>query len=157
MLPCVIICSKLFEINKWISKLTWLFPQFLALHQHICSPAQPKEMHTDRKQNLSWPGTLCSSLCSNVLTDRHMKSESRATQSLVLQARAKPAVGSYGVSYVSTSLSPYAASLPTSRHAAPKALYQYQITPAEVLHFSVPVQWSIFPVHWMTTGFSLYI
>lgn len=26
-----------------------------------------------------------------------------------------------------------------------------------MLHFSVPVQWSIFPVHWMTTGFSLYI
>lgn len=124
VLPCVIICSKLFEINKWISKLTWLFPQFLALHQHICSPAQPKEMHTERKQNLLWPGTLCSPLCSNVLTDRHMKSESRATQSLVLQARAKPAVGSYGASYVSTSLSPYAASLPTSQHAAPKALYQ---------------------------------
>ncbi len=101
-----------------------LSSQFLALDQHTCSPAQTEEMHPDRKQNLSWPGTLCSPLCSNVLTDRHMKSGSGTIEALARQAQTKPAVGSYGASYVSVSLSLYEAQLFASHHAVCKALYQ---------------------------------
>lgn len=78
----------------------------LAPDQHICSPSQSEKMYLDRKQNLSLPGTLCSPLCSKVLTDRNMKSESGPIQALPLQAQAKPAVGSYGASYVTCSSFP---------------------------------------------------
>lgn len=88
--------------KKWISVLHC---SLLAPDQHMCSP-QSEKIHLDRKQNLSLPGTVCSPLCSKVLTDRNMKSESGPIQALPLQAQAKPAVGSYGASYVTCSSFP---------------------------------------------------
>lgn len=75
-------------------------------------------------RTLSWPGLSVPPFCSNILTDRHMKSGSGPIEALVLQAQTKPAVGSYGATYVSLSLSPYEAQLLDSRHAVHKALYR---------------------------------
>lgn len=92
----------LFEMNKWTILLMWLQYLFnlLALENYICSPAEREKLHFERKQNLPLPGTLCSLLCSEVLTDRNMKSGCGPTEALLLQAQTEPAAGSYWASYI---------------------------------------------------------
>lgn len=96
------VCCTLFEMNKWIILLMWLQYLFnlLALENYICSPAEREKLHFERKQNLPLPGTLCSLLCSEVLTDRNMKSGRGPTEALLLQAQTEPAAGSYWASYI---------------------------------------------------------
>lgn len=147
---CYIPSSFISNSLKWISgsliKATVVF--FSVLWLWINTYARAEEMHLDRKQNLSCPGTLCPPLYSNVLTDRHMKSGSGPIEALALQAQTKPAVGSYGASYVSVSLSPYAASAPRfTPRCEQSSLSVTEITPAESLHFSVLVQRRNFTAH----------
>ena len=60
-------------LRKWISGCKRLV-SFASLNSwHLnstCSPARCERMHVDRKENLSWPGTLRSPLCANVPTNR---------------------------------------------------------------------------------------
>lgn len=117
---------------------------FSVLWHWINTYAWAEEMYLYRKQNHSCPGTLCPPLCSN----RHMKSGFGPLEALALQAQTKPAVGSYRASYVSMSLSPYAAPAPClTPRCAQSSLSVTEITPAEVLYFPVPVQWSNFTAH----------
>lgn len=60
----LIISFNLFEKNKWTRTLNWVWSpsKLLASDQHTCFQAENEKMHLDRKQNRSWPGTLCSPL-----------------------------------------------------------------------------------------------
>lgn len=64
---------RLFEMRKWIIGRKWLLSFASPSSWHLnntCSPARTEKIHLDRKENLSWPGTLRSPLCSKVLTNR---------------------------------------------------------------------------------------
>ena len=103
-------------------------------------------------------GTLCSPLGSNVLTDERMKSGSGPVEALVLEAGTEPAVGSYGGQLCKrVPLSLWSPALCLTPRCTWSSLSVTEITPAEALHFPVPVHRSDYTAQWKTAGFNLYL
>lgn len=139
--------------------------QFLAPDQHICSPAQTEETHPNRKQSRSWPRDSLSSppLKCRLLTGGrmksggHMKSGSGPVEAYkCCKPRPSQLLTVMGQLCKHVLLSLWDPAARLMPRCAQTSLSETELTPAEVFHFTVPVQWNNLTIHWKITWLDLY-